>query len=92
MAQGFKEICLTGVDICSYEPSFSGVVKDILEQMIKRAAVQKIERMTLEVRVSNITAIKLYEKFGFVTLGVRPKYYENGEDALIMWMEVAHAD
>ena len=69
-----------------------GVGKDILEQMIKRAAVQKIERMTLEVRVSNITAIKLYEKFGFVTLGVRPKYYENGEDALIMWMEGAHAD
>ena len=33
LAQGFKEICLTGVDICSYEPSFSGVVKDILEQV-----------------------------------------------------------
>lgn len=33
LAQGFKEICLTGVDICSYEPSFSGVVKDILEQI-----------------------------------------------------------
>ena len=47
--------------------------------------------MTLEVRVNNTAALKLYEKYGFVTLGTRPKYYENGEDALIMWMEVAHA-
>ena len=30
---GFNEICLTGVDICSYEPSFSGLVRYILEQI-----------------------------------------------------------
>ena len=33
LAQGFEEICLTGVDICSYEPSFSGLIKHILEQI-----------------------------------------------------------
>ena len=33
MAQGFKEICLTGVDVCSYEPSFSGLVKQILQEI-----------------------------------------------------------
>ncbi len=32
LAQGFKEICLTGVDACSYKPSFSVLVKHILEQ------------------------------------------------------------
>lgn len=40
LAQGFKEICLTGVDICSYEPSFSGVVKDILEQIPELPVLQ----------------------------------------------------
>lgn len=68
-----------------------GIGKAILKEMIKRAQALNIERMTLEVRVNNTAALKLYEKYGFVTLGTRPKYYENGEDALIMWMEVAHA-
>ncbi|MCI5633853.1 MAG: tRNA (N(6)-L-threonylcarbamoyladenosine(37)-C(2))-methylthiotransferase MtaB [Alphaproteobacteria bacterium] len=40
LAQGFKEICLTGVDICSYDPSFSGVVKDILEQIPELPCLQ----------------------------------------------------
>ena len=40
LAKGFKEICLTGVDICSYEPSFSGVVKNILEQVPELQCLQ----------------------------------------------------
>lgn len=48
----------------------------------------KIKFITLEVRVSNVKAIHLYEKFGFKSLGVRKKYYQdNNEDALIMWSE-----
>lgn len=40
---------------------------------------------TLEVRVSNIRAQKLYESLGFINLGKRKRYYEdNGEDALLM--------
>jgi ribosomal-protein-alanine N-acetyltransferase len=43
---------------------------------------------TLEVRVSNRRAIGMYERFGFRSAGVRPRYYhDNGEDALIMWMD-----
>lgn len=42
--------------------------------------------VTLEVRPSNHSAIALYERFGFVSLGLRKGYYpDNGEDALIMW-------
>lgn len=42
---------------------------------------------TLEVRVTNTRAIRLYERLGFVSHGVRPRYYsDNGEDALIMWL------
>lgn len=40
---------------------------------------------TLEVARSNHAAISLYEMFGFRETGVRPHYYENGDDALIMW-------
>ena len=43
---------------------------------------------TLEVRVSNVAAVSLYEQFGFVTRGVRRGYYtDNREDALIMWKD-----
>ena len=43
---------------------------------------------TLEVRVSNEGAIKLYEAMGFVARGVRRGYYtDNREDALIMWRD-----
>ena len=46
----------------------------------------EIIEMTLEVRVSNLSAQALYQKMGFVVEGRRPKYYEdNKEDALIMW-------
>ena len=44
------------------------------------------ERYTLEVRVSNAEAIRMYESFGFRSAGVRRSYYhDNNEDALIMW-------
>ncbi|MGB7588418.1 MAG: ribosomal protein S18-alanine N-acetyltransferase [Solirubrobacterales bacterium] len=44
--------------------------------------------LTLEVRVSNREAIAMYEGLGFRSAGVRPRYYQdNGEDALIMWLD-----
>ena len=43
-------------------------------------------QVTLEVRRSNIGAQALYERFGFRSAGIRPRYYaDNGEDAVIMW-------
>ena len=38
----------------------------------------------LEVRVSNAPAISLYKKFGYEPYGIRARYYEDGEDALVM--------
>ncbi len=47
-------------------------------------------RLTLEVRVSNAGARALYESFGFLAAGIRPRYYsDNGEDALVMWLTPA---
>jgi [ribosomal protein S18]-alanine N-acetyltransferase len=45
-------------------------------------------RYTLEVRISNGPAIEMYERFGFRSAGRRRRYYhDNGEDALIMWLD-----
>jgi len=41
--------------------------------------------MTLEVRQSNVAAQGLYRKLGFASAGLRPNYYDNGENAVIMW-------
>ncbi|MCA1024259.1 ribosomal-protein-alanine N-acetyltransferase [Halobacillus litoralis] len=52
-------------------------------EAVERGAVQ----LSLEVRVSNMAAQRLYRKFGLVPGGVRKRYYtDNGEDALVMWV------
>ena len=40
LGRGFREICLTGVDACSYRPSFSGLVRHILEQIPELPSLQ----------------------------------------------------
>lgn len=44
--------------------------------------------LTLEVNANNIPAQKLYEKFGFKKVGIRKKYYNNTDDAIIMTKEI----
>jgi len=63
----------------------SGIAKKLLQILYDEAKSLNINEMTLEVRVSNINAQKLYENMGFVNEGIRPGYYQNGEDAIIMW-------
>ena len=60
----------------------------IIQKIIEDCYKDNIKYLTLEVRISNIPAIKLYEKYGFQSLGTRKGYYQdNNEDALIMWTE-----
>ena len=59
--------------------------KGIAEALVKKALENKMEFLTLEVRERNIPAINLYNKLGFETVGVRPKFYrEPEENALLM--------
>jgi len=63
-----------------------GIATLLLERLLEQTDRDSPASHTLEVRVSNLAAIALYEKFGFVSRGVRPAYYaDNREDALIMW-------
>lgn len=60
----------------------------IIHKIIEDCYKDEVKYLTLEVRVSNVPAIKLYEKYGFQSLGTRKGYYQdNNEDALIMWTE-----
>ncbi len=62
------------------------VASVLLTKVMEEGNGMQIEAYTLEVRASNTPAIKLYEKMGFVTEGVRKNFYEKPqEDALIMW-------
>lgn len=63
-----------------------GIGKQMMRHMLKKAAGRNITVCTLEVRLSNTPAIRLYESLGFKGEGVRPGFYEKPvEDALIMW-------
>jgi len=44
--------------------------------------------MTLEARESNKAALALYYKMGFESAGIRPRYYDNHENAIIMWKKL----
>lgn len=64
-----------------------GVASLLLKECLVYAKKQKLQAITLEVRISNHKAIHLYEKFGFKSVGIRPHYYlDNNEDAQIMWL------
>lgn len=64
-----------------------GIAGQLVAAMIKNAQAHGCRAVTLEVRVGNEAAIRLYRRYGFVTEGMRKRYYsDNGEDALIMWL------
>ncbi|MBW7884560.1 MAG: ribosomal protein S18-alanine N-acetyltransferase [Caldilineaceae bacterium] len=62
-----------------------GLAELLLRYMIRRVEAAGVTDITLEVRVSNSAARQLYEKMGFVKVGLRKRYYSNnGEDALLL--------
>lgn len=85
MWQVFDEGHITNIAV---HPEFRkiGIASRILECMIGESIDMGVQRMTLEVRKSNISALRLYQKYGFINEGIRKSYYaDNGEDAIIMW-------
>ncbi len=65
-----------------------GVGGALLLALLDLAIQRRAREATLEVRLSNVPARRLYEQFGFRPVGLRPRYYsDNGEDALIMTTE-----
>lgn len=66
-----------------------GVASRLLLAAAEVARERGALRLTLEVRVSNDAAQRLYRKHGFLPVGIRKSYYrDNNEDALIMWRDL----
>ena len=65
-----------------------GIASALLERLFAVTESDPQRGYTLEVRVSNTGAIRLYEQLGFEARGIRRGYYtDNREDALIMWRD-----
>jgi ribosomal-protein-alanine N-acetyltransferase len=65
-----------------------GIGERLMVEALLAARVEGASRAFLEVRASNLGALAMYKKYGFVIVGVRPKYYKNNnEDAILMNLE-----
>jgi ribosomal-protein-alanine N-acetyltransferase len=67
-----------------------GIATRLLAELAWAARDRGCTAMTLEVRVSNTGAQELYRRFGFAPAGIRQRYYENTEDAIVMWCHDVH--
>lgn len=84
MYQSLDEGEITNVAVAA-EKRHSGIGRILMQEAVDRAKQQGIVRIVLEVRVSNLPAIHLYEQCGFEKCGVRKGFYDfPKEDALLM--------
>lgn len=79
------EIITIGVDPKIRRTGTAFSLMTIVEKEIKNQGVNNI---FLEVSSINIPAIELYKKLGFLPVGSRPKYYEDGTDAIVMKKQI----
>lgn len=91
---GYAGMMFTGLEShitnIAVDPTFHGrkVGSRLLLTLITEAIARGAETVSLEVRVSNLPAQAMYEKFGFVVMGTRKGYYiETREDAFVMVAE-----
>jgi ribosomal-protein-alanine N-acetyltransferase len=62
----------------------SGIGRLLVETALNEFRAMGAAFVALEVRPTNLAALSLYKKFGFIAKGRRRAYYENGEDAVVM--------
>lgn len=75
------------IENVAVHPSFrrAGIGAALIQKLLEQGAVQDLSFLTLEVRESNVPARRLYEKYSFVTVGIRKNYYEKPkENAILM--------
>jgi len=67
-----------------------GVAKSLVKALIRKLKAGGFAKLTLEVRVSNKPAMALYQSLGFKPSGKLPSYYEDGEDAQVMVLNLSN--
>ena len=69
-----------------------GLGKKLMKALLDYCRIHGVQWISLEVRLSNVPAISLYQEFGFKEVGRREKYYsDTGEDAMVLQLELADA-
>lgn len=81
------EAHITNIAVKSTERG-KGIGKFLMATLLGKAREKGVKHVTLEVKSTNMPAIRMYEDFGFRVEGVRKKYYNNLFDALVMWLDV----
>ena len=96
---GYAGLMFTGLEghitNIAVDPAFQGkkVGARLLLTLVTEAIARGAENISLEVRVSNLPAQKMYEKFGFSVVGTRKGYYiETNEDAFVMVVDEARSN
>ena len=91
---GYAGLMLTGEDAhvttIAVDPAWQRhkIATRLLVHLARETVRRGARNLTLEVRVSNVGAQTLYQRFGFKPAGIRKNYYvETNEDALVMWAE-----
>ena len=69
-----------------------GIGSALLTELIRESRLRHAEDVLLEVRADNPRAQQLYRRYGFEQIHVRPRYYRDGVDALIMRLRLGTAD
>ena len=64
------------------------IATKMLERLIEISKQRKLNNITLEVNITNTPAINLYKKYNFEEVGLRKKYYNNTDDAIIMTLKL----
>lgn len=63
-----------------------GIGKHLMNLLIELAAAVGVRAVTLEVKTTNVTAVNMYSQLGFKIEGIRKRYYNNKDDAYVMWL------
>lgn len=103
------DVILAGYIICRYEVNIchilnlciapalqgSGYGQSLLKNIIDSQKNTIVDTIILEVRPSNLAAIHLYKKMGFLQTGIKPGYYHDDnciEDAVVLQKKIRHVN
>ena len=65
-----------------------GIASQLLTEVIRYCKNLNLKSIYLEVNENNLSAIHLYEKYGFKRIGLRKKYYNNTDNAILMELKI----
>ena len=94
LASGWLVVGELQLTLVAVDPSWRrrGLGRQVLTTLLQEAQRQGCGQASLEVAESNGAAQGLYGGLGFSTVGIRRRYYRNGDAALIQWLELKHAE